>query len=169
MRINYYYLVCMTLLLCTGMTHAGPIKKCVDATGKITYTDKGCGLKNKTEDTYIGSIAAKQNIQNNTVTEQYRVSEIAYLTTETQTSCEREAVKQFSGKFPDQKIRPVVEYTEVVDRSIVWDEVSIVLKGTFTVENKSASTAIDFQCTTHKRKSGDQWDVEVKELATRHP
>ena len=163
------YIFCIVFLLATGVAHAGAIKKCIDATGKTTYTDKGCGAKTKAENTYLGTITANNNPNNNTVTEQYRVSEIGYLTTETQTRCEQEATKQFKGRFSKTRIKPVVEFTEIVDRTIVWDEVNIVLKGVFTVDNKPVSTTIDFQCSTHKRKSGGDWDVEIKELASNNP
>ena len=51
--MNCFNLLILLLIFSISQVHAGAVEKCVDETGKVTYTDKGCKGKETSQEAYL--------------------------------------------------------------------------------------------------------------------
>lgn len=157
------YLLILFLIIVIFPVHAGVVEKCVDSTGKITYTDKGCKGKETSQDSYLGK-TNKSNLQK-TSAPGYKVSEIGTLTEQAIVQCTKQAGKYFAGSRPGVTKNSKTEFSSVVDRSLRGAEVEIVLAGVILYPGKNAgepNQEMKIQCAA-KRSRESEWVLAFKE------
>ena len=155
-------LIMLTLIAPTSV-FAGGVTKCLDATGKITYTDKGCKSQQKAQDAYYGKDVKKRAVASKTTYVNYKISEIGSLTEQAQTKCGEKAHEFFVNSRPNTKSKTEAEFLEIVDRSIRGTEVEIIFSGVIHVDDDANQSQMKVQCTASKQRSDPKWTLVFKE------
>lgn len=138
---------------------AGNIVKCVDpGTGKITFTDRGCKAKQKTENTRL----TKKKVNEKQEARHYTVSEIGGLTTQADKSCTDQYMDKFRSENPKMRIKPNIEFPSILERSINRDAVHIILEGTAKYEQADKMINTDLKCTASRRSEDKDWQIVLK-------
>lgn len=152
--------VCSSLflfaILSSPSTQAGGVEKCVDANGKITFTDKGCKSKETSQEPYIGKTKYKKFTS---TAIDYKVAEIVMLTDQANKECTKQAAKYFVDNNPAVKDRPRVDFTDVVDRKIKGIQMEIVLAGILIYKNEKETKQMNIQCTATKSRENLSWTL----------
>jgi len=166
---KYSYLLILLPLLSASQVQAGAVEKCVDETGKITYTDKGCKGKETSQNTYLGIGAASHkgttNLQKTSVVG-YKVSEVGVLTEQASEQCAKQAGKYLTDSKPGAKQEAEAEFLTVVERALRGAEVEIVLAGVIHYKNEKAADAasqeLKIHCAASRTRETD-WVLVFKE------
>lgn len=154
--------ICSTMfflgVFCIPMANAGNIVKCTDPkTGKVTFTDKGCKIDQKTATTRMSKkVEKKEQVHH------YKVGEIPSLTKQAGSSCADQYIDQFRSENPKLRIKPDIDFSAILERSINRDAVHIILEGTAKYENKDKLINTDLKCTASKRSSDKKWQIVLK-------
>ncbi|KPJ94980.1 MAG: hypothetical protein AMJ53_03990 [Gammaproteobacteria bacterium SG8_11] len=164
---NYSYLLISLSILVAAQVQAGAVEKCIDSTGKITYTDKGCKGKETSQDTYLmGSTAKNRKTSTKNIVHSYRVSEIGSLTEQAINQCTKQAGKYFADSHPKLTTDPETEFQTIKDRSIHGDKVEIVLAG--VIRAKGEKEELKIQCAASRSRETD-WVLVFKDSDDNSP
>jgi hypothetical protein len=170
--IRYSYFLILLFILSAPMAQAGSVEKCVDSTGKITYTDKGCKGKETSENTYLGgSVSGKKGqsrLQKTSITG-YKISEIGFLTEQAVEQCSKQAGKFFTDSRPGVAAVSDTEFVSVLDRAIRGAKVEITLAGVIRYQGEKATEKekqeMKIQCTASRSRE-TEWELVFKEAST---
>ena len=159
-------LLFLLLIFDFSAAQAGSIEKCVDNTGKVTYTDKGCKGKETAEDTYVPGRKSR-NPADKTTMVGFKVSEIGVLTDQAATLCAKQAIKYFAESNTEMEKNASSEFTEIKDRSLKGVDVQIVLEGVVRYKNKGKKQELEKKllCTASKSRNSD-WVLAFKNTAS---
>lgn len=156
----------MILLVFFSGSHvfAGAIEKCIDSTGKITYTDKGCKQKETAQDTYVSNSVKKSKNTNTgkTTLVSYKVTEIGLLTDQAAEQCSKHAIKYFTDSHADVDRHASSEFLQIKDRSIKGAGVKIVLEGVVRYKANKKPKEMKLLCTANKSRESD-WELAFKD------
>lgn len=152
----YFNLLILLLIFTTSQIQAGAVEKCVDSTGTVTYTDKGCKGKETSQDTYLKSTNNRYKRPEKTTVNSFRVAEIGALTEQAVAQCAKQAGKYFVGSHPGVTEKSEAEFQSIVDRSLHSDKVEIVLAGVIRVKGEKEAQEIKIQCNA-SRSRGTDW------------
>lgn len=153
------------LFFSVSSVYAGTIEKCVDNTGKITYTDKGCKSKETAEDTYLpGTKSSNQKYGKTEKTSMvsYKVSEIGVLTDQASTQCASHAIKYFADTHSNVDNKVTAEFLTIKDRSIKGADVQILLEGVVRYKSKNDDKEMKLLCTATRSRDKD-WALAFKD------
>ena len=166
---NYLNLLILLLIFSTAQVQAGAVEKCVDSSGKITYTDKGCKGKETSQDTYLlgTSTSSHYKKQEKTTVNSFRVSEIGILTEQAVAQCGKQASKYFADSYPGITPDSEAEFQTIMDRSLHSDKVEIVLSGVIRVQGDKEAQEITIQCNA-SRSRGTDWVLVFKDTGANH-
>jgi len=159
---NHHLITTIVLLALSTPVLAGNIVKCVNPkTGKITFTDKPCNAKQKTERIRL----TKEPLASEKQERHYAVAEINNLTKQADKQCSDQYVDRFRSENPKLRVKPAVEFPSILERSINRDAVHIILEGTakYTEADKLINT--DLKCTASKRSGDSDWQIVLKNTA----
>lgn len=166
---NYLNLLILLLIFSTAQVQAGAVEKCVDSSGKITYTDKGCKGKETSQDTYLlgTSTSSHYKKQEKTTVNSFRVSEIGILTEQAVAQCGKQASKYFADSYPGITPDSEAEFQTIMDRSLHSDKVEIVLSGVIRIQGDKEAQEIKIQCNA-SRSRGTDWVLVFKDTGANH-
>jgi hypothetical protein len=161
---NVITILISLLFLGISTAYGGMVEKCVDSTGKITYTDKGCKGKETAQDSYLTNAQNKGQKYGKTeaTTVSFRVSEIGILTEQASKQCASHAIKYFADKHAESGKNATSEFLKIKDRSIKGAGVKIVMEGVVRFKNKNKPQEMKVLCTASKTRDTD-WALAFKD------
>jgi hypothetical protein len=160
------YILILLAIFAAESVQAGVVEKCVDSSGKVTYTDKGCKGKETSQDAYLIGTSTNQHHKKpeSTTMNRYRVAEIGILTEQAVEQCGKQASKYFSGSHPGVTEKSESEFQSVVDRSLQGENVEIVLAGVIRINGEKDAEEVKIQCTATRSRE-TEWVLVFKETS----
>ena len=156
---NCSYLLILLPILLSSQAYAGAVEKCVDSSGKITYTDKGCKGKETSQEGYFVGASTKAHYKNKksekSAVHSFRVSEIGALTEAAIEECTQKASKYFADSRPEMAKNSETEFQTIKDRSLRGEKVEIVLNGIMRSKSDKDAQEIKIQCTASRSRETD--------------
>ena len=162
---NCFNLLIFLLIFSAFQVYAGAVDKCVDETGKVTYTDKGCKSKESSKEAYLLGTSTNSRYKNKKqpAAQSFKVSEIGGLTEQALVQCGKQAGKYFAGTNSKVTENSEVEFQSVVDRSLQHDKVAIVLAGTIRVNSEKDAEKMKIQCSASRSRE-TEWVLVFRDM-----